>query len=265
MGNVVTPLRPPIGFAHRGARSERRENTLEAFSRALELGATGLESDAWLTADGEVVLDHDGTTGVPWRRRHIREQDRRSLPRHIPALADLYRQLGTDFELSLDVKDPAAFEPILAVAAKGGCAERLWLCDDDLQRVLRQTALANPARTVLSTHLEELARQLEGGLAEAAAMLAAAGAGAINLHGSEWNHDRVRLVHDAGLLAFGWDAQSEYHLARLVSLGVDGIYSDYVDRMVRAIPTVGPDGPLQPADSRHGPDPDERPPDEELV
>jgi glycerophosphoryl diester phosphodiesterase len=179
---------------------------------------------------------------MPWRRRDIRDQPRRSLPRHIPALAELYTQLGTDFELSLDVKDPAAFDAILAVAGENGCAERLWLCDDDLQRVLERTAAANPAHAVLSTHLEDLGRRLEGGLAEAASMLAGAGAGAINLHGSEWNADRVRLVHDEGLLAFGWDAQSEYHLARLVGLGVDGIYSDFVDRMIRSISPVGEPG-----------------------
>jgi glycerophosphoryl diester phosphodiesterase len=27
------------------------------------LGATGLESDAWVTSDGLVVLDHDGVVG----------------------------------------------------------------------------------------------------------------------------------------------------------------------------------------------------------
>ena len=34
-----------------------------------------------------------------------------SCQRHIPALADLYAELGTEFDLSLDVKDPAAFRP----------------------------------------------------------------------------------------------------------------------------------------------------------
>ncbi|MDQ1372669.1 MAG: glycerophosphoryl diester phosphodiesterase, partial [Actinomycetota bacterium] len=53
-------LRPPIGFAHRGARAHAPENTLEAFQLALKLGATGLESDVWLTHDGVPVLDHDG-------------------------------------------------------------------------------------------------------------------------------------------------------------------------------------------------------------
>ena len=63
--------RPPIAFAHRGARAHAPENTLEAFGLALRLGATGLESDVWVTADGEVVLDHDGLVGrrVGRRRR----------------------------------------------------------------------------------------------------------------------------------------------------------------------------------------------------
>ena len=42
----------PIGFAHRGARAHAPENTIEAFTLAFRLGATGLESDVWLTADG---------------------------------------------------------------------------------------------------------------------------------------------------------------------------------------------------------------------
>lgn len=227
--------RPPIGFAHRGARSERRENTLEAFSRALELGATGLESDAWLTADGVVVLDHDGVTGLPLRRRPIRDHVRRKLPPHVPALADLYGELGTGFELSLDVKDPAAFEPILEVAGRAGSAKRLWLCEDSLDQVLRHTPAAGPAHMVLSTHLEDLDRSVDRGLQGAAASLASAGASALNLHGSEWNAERVDAVHGTGVLAFGWDAQSEYHISRLVRLGVDGIYSDHVDRLMAVI------------------------------
>ena len=56
-------LVPPVAFAHRGARAHAPENTLEAFRLALRLGATGLESDVWLTSDGVPVLDHDGVSG----------------------------------------------------------------------------------------------------------------------------------------------------------------------------------------------------------
>ena len=72
-------LQPPIGFAHRGARAHADENTIGAFDLARRLGATGLESDAWLTRDGEVVLDHDGVVGRWPNRRSIRSVDRAAL------------------------------------------------------------------------------------------------------------------------------------------------------------------------------------------
>ena len=62
----------PILFAHRGARAHARENTIEAFQLGLRLGATGLESDVWVTADGVPVLDHDGIFPQGrFRRRRI--------------------------------------------------------------------------------------------------------------------------------------------------------------------------------------------------
>lgn len=48
-------------FAHRGASGYAPENTLEAFSLAMEQGADGIELDVQLTKDGEVVVVHDET------------------------------------------------------------------------------------------------------------------------------------------------------------------------------------------------------------
>ena len=64
-------LDPPIAFAHRGAKAHAPENTIEAFTLALRLGATGLESDVWLTSDGVPVLDHDGVVRARLRSRPI--------------------------------------------------------------------------------------------------------------------------------------------------------------------------------------------------
>ena len=97
-------LERPIGFAHRGARAHAPENTLEAFALGLRLGATGLESDVWLTSDGVPVLDHDGVVRVGRRKRSIRDMARGALPAHIPALTDLFEQCGHDYHLSLDLK-----------------------------------------------------------------------------------------------------------------------------------------------------------------
>ncbi|MUT65309.1 glycerophosphodiester phosphodiesterase [Paenibacillus sp. NEAU-GSW1] len=48
-----------VNFAHRGASGCCPENTMAAFSKGLELGATGIETDVQMTKDGTLVLIHD--------------------------------------------------------------------------------------------------------------------------------------------------------------------------------------------------------------
>lgn len=224
-------MEPLIGFAHRGARSEERENTLSAFVRALEVGANGLETDAWLTADGVVVLDHDGVTGPLWRRRAVSSQMRDDLPDHIPSLDELYNTCGADFDLSIDVKDPAVLEPLLAVVRKADAAERLWLCYHDWRPMAAWRRVAPDVHLVESTNLSWMSEGLDARVSA----LAAAGVEAVNLHRSQWDAPTVNAVHAGGLLAFAWDAQSRRDLDELVVLGVDAVYSDHVDRMVAAL------------------------------
>lgn len=226
--------RPPIAFAHRGARAVRRENTIEAFRHALVLGATGLESDVWMTSDGLAVLDHDGVTGPPWHRTPLSAQERSALPSHIPALEDLYRACGTGFELSLDIKDPDSLDETVRVAKSFDAVERLWICEPSLARLSTWSSAAAGAKLVNSTHVDDMQEGFSARLEE----LGALGVSALNLHGSEWNPQRVAEAHAKGLLAFGWDAQDDKHIRRLVALGLDGIYSDHVDRLVHAIATV---------------------------
>lgn len=220
-----------IAFAHRGARAERPENTVEAFLRALELGANGLESDAWLTSDGEVVLDHDGVMGPLWRRRAISACRRDELPPHIPTLGQLYQACGTDFELSIDVKDPAVLSPLVAVARGADAAERLWLCHHDWRPMAAWRRQVPECHLVESTNLA----WMKEGLAARVSALAAAELDAVNLHRTQWSEEAVREVHAVGLKAFGWDAQTSDDLASLVAVGVDGVYSDHVERMVTAL------------------------------
>ncbi len=222
---------PPIGFAHRGARAHARENTLEAFTLALRLGATGLESDVWLTADGMPVLDHDGLVGSRWRRRSIHSVTRAHLPAWMPALADLYEACGTDYELSLDIKDPGATPAVLEVAREAGAIPRLWLCHYDWKRVAGWRELDDNLKLVDSTRL----RAIGEGPERRAANLAAAGINAVNLHHTDWSGGLTTLFHRFDVLTFGWDAQLERIIAALVDMGIDGVYSDHVDRMVSAL------------------------------
>jgi glycerophosphoryl diester phosphodiesterase len=236
---VPAAVAPPYAFAHRGARAHAPENTLEAFSLALRLGATGLESDVWITADGEAVLDHDGLVGRRPRRRPMATVDRRDLPPHVPTLAELYETCGTAPQISLDVKDPAAFDRVVAVARAAGddTLTRLWLCHSRWEQVAEWRGRCADVRLVDSTRLD----RIKEGPERRAATLAARGVDALNMHHLDWTGGLTTLVHRFGVLAFGWDAQTPRVLAELVDAGIDGVYSDHVDRMVDAVAAAYPE------------------------
>ena len=50
-------------ISHRGESADAPENTMAAFRLAWERGTDGIECDVHRTADGEVVVIHDGDTG----------------------------------------------------------------------------------------------------------------------------------------------------------------------------------------------------------
>ena len=85
---------------------------MDAFELALRLGATGLESDVWCTADGVAVLDHDGRIGRRFTRsRSITQVRRGDLPAHIPdwvELLELARRHSVPVSLDIKGDDPDA-------------------------------------------------------------------------------------------------------------------------------------------------------------
>ena len=231
MPRLPSLLRPPIGFAHRGARAHAPDNTLEAFVLARRLGATGLESDVWLTADGVAVLDHDGIVGTRLRRKPIASVNRAELPSHIPTLGDLYATAGTDLPLSLDVKDPAAAPVVVADARTAGAEDRLWLCHTETEVVASWRRLSEGVRLVESTRLKRMTEGPE----RRAARLRSLGIDAVNLHHSDWTGGLVALFHRFDRFALGWDAQLPRILDELLDVGLDGVFCDYADRLADAL------------------------------
>ncbi len=222
-------LDPPLAFAHRGARAHAPENTIEAFELALKLGATGLESDVWVTADGVPVLDHDGVLQRGIRRRKVSELRRVELPEHIPTLADLIDAVGPQVPLSLDVYDPDAYGPIAEVVRAVGhdLPSRTWLCDHDIERLVSMRDELADFRLVHSTRLSKLT----GGPERHASRLQRDRIDAVNMHRTDWNGGLVVLFHRFDRFAFGWDQQFDHQLEAAVRMGLDAIYSDHVDTM----------------------------------
>jgi glycerophosphoryl diester phosphodiesterase len=225
----------PITFAHRGARLAYPENTVPAFRAGLASGAGGLETDAWLSADREVVLSHaagvPGPLGGVWRLRVHRSSAARLARHGVPRLVDLYAELGSDYDLSIDVKDPGGARPIVELARGAGDPARTWLCSPNLEMLRALRTDAPDVRLVHSTRRRHLPDSLE----RHAADLAAAGIDTINLHHSEWNKGLVTLFHRFGVGAFAWDVQEVRYLRAMLSYSIDGLYSDHVDRMVATV------------------------------
>jgi glycerophosphoryl diester phosphodiesterase len=228
----MTPM-GPITFAHRGARIDEPENTIPAFRRALEAGVRGLESDAWLSGDGEVVLVHDGTVGRGLRRKKVPSTSAAELAEYgVPRLAELYSELGTHFELSIDVKDDAVVAPMLAVAAAAGdeAVGRLWICAPEIG-LLGALRASTEARLVHSERRDHIHIPLERHAYE----LSGLGIDAMNMHHTDWTAGLVALFHRFGVLAFAWDVQEVRHLRAVLKMRIDGLYCDRPDRMVATV------------------------------
>ncbi|MCZ7525958.1 MAG: glycerophosphodiester phosphodiesterase family protein [Acidimicrobiia bacterium] len=230
----------PITFAHRGARTELPENTVPAFERALALGAGGLESDAWLSADGEVVLVHDPVVRNGLRRLRVsRSAAARLAEAGVPRLRDVYGSLGAAYELSLDIKDPRAAEPVIELAREVRAASRLWLCSPDVDLLGRLRDVAPDVRLVHSVRR----RAVTGPIERHAFDLARIGIDAMNMHHTDWTRGLVALFHRFEVRAFAWDAQEVRHLEALLRMDVDALYCDRPERMVAVVEAYrGADG-----------------------
>lgn len=226
----------PILFAHRGASADAPDNTIEAFELAIEMGANGLESDVFVSADGQAMLSHDDNVGGVVRRRRISTSDAADLPDHVPTLNSLFDTVGTDFSLSIDIKDVAAIDATVdalrdaAERHQTNVVQRTWICHPSFDRVAEWRSRWSDLRLVHSTRLE----RLDGGAERHAAQLFNAGIDAVNFRAPDWTGGLTTLYHKFDIYCFGWDAHLERVSWELLDMGMDAIFSNHVDRMLAA-------------------------------
>ena len=217
-----------IAFAHRGARAYVRENTLEAFQLALRLGATGLESDVWITKDGVPVLDHDGVVQDRILKKPISNYLREDLPEHIPTLRDLLLLAPQGVPISLDVKDDDCFEALISEvrAVHGEQSPFIYLCHPEINVLEGQRSKSQGISLVSSTRLSKLKKGPE----MHAARMRDLGIEVMNMHHRDWNGGLVALFQRFELRCFAWDCQFVRNIQDMAKIGINGIFSDWPDR-----------------------------------
>ena len=124
----------------------------------------------------------------------------------------------------------------MARAAGGDAVANLWLCHHRWQQLVEWRPVHPDVHLVDSTRLD----RIREGAERRAATLSAQGIDAVNMHHLDWTGGLTTLFHRFDVLAFGWDAQMPRVIDELIDLGIDGVYSDHVDRLVDAVAAAYP-------------------------
>lgn len=219
---------PPIAFATGGASAVEEPHSRKAFHLALRLGATGLETNVWLTGDGVPVIAAAPKVRVGIRRRTIADTSAAELMELADKALPLETLVAdTDVHLSLGVTDTATLAGALE---RVGAADRsrLWFrcTDGQMLREWRATwpdiLLVDDARLADMTHGPE----------RRAASLGADGINAVRMPYPDWTGGIATLFHRFEVLAFGWDGIHDRMSADMVRMGLDAIGTPHPDRLL---------------------------------
>jgi glycerophosphoryl diester phosphodiesterase len=224
-------LERAILFAHRGARANERENSLEAFRLAIRLGATGIQCDAWVTLDNVVVLNRD-PYARRLRRQRISQANAADLPDGFVTLIELL-EVSDDLPIRVRIDDPDHGPMAIAAARRVKSADRLWLTHADPEVLAVWRDVAPEVRLVNSASLDNM----ELGPERRAAELAAARIDAVSMPETDWSGGMVALFHRFDVLAFAEGADFERQLARLIDMGIDALTGDHPERMAAVAAT----------------------------
>jgi len=220
-------------LAHRGANREAPENTLAAFSRAIELGADGVELDVHRTVDDELVVVHDAVG--PWGLVATRTtaEVRQHAP-DVPLLADALDACSGRL-VNVEIKN-------LPATAGFDQSDRVSELVVDLLAARRWVdhALVSSFWLESIDHVRRLAPRLPTGFlafagdpSELVDVAADRGHAAIHpgahMLSARSVADFVDVAHRAGVQVNVWTVNEPVDIARMVDAGVDAVISDVPD------------------------------------
>lgn len=224
-------------IAHRGASGQRPENTLSAYALAIDQGADMIEIDLHLTRDGAMVVTHDEDLAGLGGRGEVADAglaEVRALDagggEQVPVLDEVLDAFGRRIAFNLELKRGtrdyyAGLEGAVlsAVEERGLLGGTLFSSFFD--PVLARLRERSPeARLALLISRRYPARAVERALA--------LGAEAVNPEVPVATPELVEEAHAAGLRVLVFTVDEPAEMARLLDLGVDGLFTNHPDRMV---------------------------------
>lgn len=241
---------PPVPIAHRGSRVLWPENTLPAFSGAVEMGYAHVETDLHLSSDGVLVCFHDHTLerttdgagpvetrtlaelkrlDAGYRHRREAEFPFRGRGVEIPTLEELLTAFP-DVSVIVDLKSDGLEDPLARLLDKLDAHERLIVgsfSDARLARFRQVTGggVATSAGPTAARAWLLTSRVGRGMRGDAAALQIPTHVRGIRVVDAKL----VSAARASGLQVHVWTVNTPPEMRRLLEVGVDGIITDRPD------------------------------------
>ncbi len=251
-------VKRPLVFAHRGGGGVFPENTLEAFADSVKLGVDFLELDVHSTADGTLIVMHDGsidrtTDGrgkvsdftlaelkkldagylftndngatFPFRGRGIR----------VPTLQEIFDAFP-QMKFNIEPKQiaPSITKPLCEMIRQHKMTDRI-IVGSFRQTAIDEFRAACPevATSASPAEVSEFLAMQKTGIAASytppfQALQVPVSASFLNVV----NQDFIAAAHRQNIQVHVWTINDADEMRRLLDLGVDGIMTDYPDRLL---------------------------------
>ncbi len=225
----------PLIIGHRGAMGYEMENTLSSVQKALELGVDMIEIDVFEIESGEIVVFHDDTVdrltngGGKIEGYNIFDLKQLTLDggHKIPMLQDVLGLINHRVPLNIELKGAGMAERVQMITSyysekKGWSPDQFLISSFNWDELRSYRALDPKARIAVLTEEDpeealEVAREL--------------GAEAINPAYGKITPEKARAIHEAGFKIYVWTVNEPKQFEELKAMGVDGVFSNYPDRM----------------------------------
>lgn len=226
-------------FAHRGASGYKPENTLISFKKALSMGIDMIELDVHLTADGHLVVIHDETvdrttdgTGqvAEYSFSQLRQLDA-GKGQKIPLLSEVFDLVNKRVPINIELKG-AGTAAAVAKLIEHYTKEKGWT--DDLFVVSSFELDELDAFIKLMPHIHTGALY-EGEPVRFLAFARREHTYSANLSSVFVTNKDVYRAHRSGLMVYVYTINDKDEAKRMEELHVDGVFSDYPDRIAKTV------------------------------
>ncbi len=224
-----------LRIGHRGAMGYEPENTLLSFSKALELGCDMIELDVQLCRTGELVVIHDNTldrtTNGKGRIMDAGWDTIRNLyagkGQRIPLLQEALDLTQGKAQVNIELKGLGTAQPV-AAAINACLREKGWRREDLLVSSFDPDKIEAFRKYDAETPVGILFRRIPYDLPGLARRLKAS---SLHPRFKYVSRDLMSFARNAGMKVFAWTVDRPDAIARMKLSGVDGIISNFPDRI----------------------------------